>query len=123
MKYDNTFFSSGEISRHEQKCLRLLNYTINTRTSYNLLSYFYENGLNAALTDSLHLASLQLLDFFVSDIRSLDFSELEVALACLTFTYEIYTGEEEQKKIKRMLWDVYHIKTDLYMNCLFVLKR
>ncbi len=99
----------------EQTVLKLLDYKLDYDTSYSILKimllYISDNNFS-------NLA-FRILDFFIHDIRFIDFAPLEVASAVICLTSDIL----QSTNYKRHLLKLLDIKVSEYMNCYIVIKR
>ena len=72
--------------------------------------------------EKFYALSRQILDYFNEDVRSLDFSKAEVALASLLLAAE-RTGRKIEKKVKQNLEKIYSISVESFVNAFFVIRK
>jgi hypothetical protein len=108
----------------ERLCLQALNYDLVILSSYDILNFFLINGIVTSLdnkmVDHLYSLSFSILNFFMQDIRSLDFSHSELAIASL-LTAGYMTDLKTQ--IKSSLTKIYQFEIHNFTNATFVIKK
>jgi hypothetical protein len=80
------------------------------------------SDLTEVVLSKLFKKCKEILFYFMSDIRFLDFDNLQIALACLFLSVEMSCGYENQLQLKQMFEEVYNIRISYFQNALFVLR-
>jgi hypothetical protein len=111
------YYSEYELSEYvimEQTVLKLLDYKLDYDTVYSILRLML-----ASEDKDFESFALRLLNHFIEDIRFVDFSPLESAMAIISLTCDIL----KSTNVKRQVLKCYDIQSTLYMNCYIVIKR
>jgi hypothetical protein len=136
------YYTKEEISNSEKLCLKILECSLDVVSSYDILMFFLVSGVVnsspgkedilvtdiklenefAIEIDKFYALSRQILDYFNEDVRSLDFSKAEVALASLLLAAE-RTGRKIEKKVKQNLEKIYNISVESFVNAFFVIRK
>lgn len=109
----------------EKICLMALDYKLNYFSSYYILEFFLNNGVlfeHEICNDVEYLNSVttKIINFFLEDIRYLDFSPIHIACAVITLARDLLKIKEPWSNI---FTKIYGIKHEDFINCYFVLKR
>jgi uncharacterized SAM-dependent methyltransferase len=106
-------------------CLQLLDYNLARYSAFTILEALFDNGLpKSKTTDTLRLLidTYDTLSYFTNDIRSLDFSPIDIAASVLLHTCA-NINTNYTKVIRYTLTNVYELKLTMVQNALIVLKR
>ena len=98
----------------EQRVLKLLDYKLDYDTAYSILKLML-----ASEDKEFESLAFRILNHFIDDVRFVDFSPLESAMAIISLTSDIL----KSNNVKRQLLKSYDIQSSLYMNCYIVIKR
>jgi hypothetical protein len=114
-------YSINDLIRMEQVCLNILDYKLIHYNSQYILDFFLNNSFYKYKDIKEFICLTQkILDFFVEDIRFLDFTQLEITVSILSLSRELLNMEYSSYS---KIYDICDIKLEEFMNCFFVLKR
>jgi hypothetical protein len=123
MKYDYTV---KELKQAEIDCLTLLEYRMTNHSSLFCLDYLLSLGIiwehenfNGDL-DEMHSLSYKILDFFIEDVRYVDFNPFQVSCAVVSLARDFFKLKEPWSTLSAK---VLESKMDEFMNCFIVIKR
>jgi hypothetical protein len=122
------FYFKNDISNSEKICLKSLGYKLDILSANEIMNFFLTTGVvNVTKEESLQLQefyslSEKILNYFNEDVRCLDFSFAEVALACIVLAAQ-RISKKICRKIKQNLEKIYEIKMEDFNNALFVIKK
>jgi hypothetical protein len=112
-----------DLIKAEINCLELLEYKVSHFTALFCLDYFLTNGVvweNEFLElNDFYTLCFNILDFFIEDVRFVDFNPLQVSCAVISLARD-YCKKEPWGGLFTKL---YGIPMDDFMNCFIVIKR
>jgi hypothetical protein len=101
----------------ERLIIQLLQYKLDFQTSRDIMVMLVST-LNVSDIEMNNLC-YKLLNFIIEDVRSLDFSQMEIATAIVSLAADM----KKIMYIKQDMRNICGIKTNEYMNCYIVMKR
>jgi hypothetical protein len=115
-----------ELKKAEIDCLRLLDYKLSHHSALFCLDYFLSNGViwdNDDFTGDLsefYALCYNILDFFIEDVRFVDFNPFQVSCAVISLVRDYYKFKEPWSGL---MTKAYGVRLDEFMNCFIVIKR
>jgi hypothetical protein len=123
MKNDYTI---DELKKAEIDCLSLLDYKLSHYSSLFCLEYFLNQGILWSNEDfigdldKLYSLCYRILDFFLEDVRYIDFNPIQISCAVVSLARDYYNLKDSWPSLFVKL---FNIKFDEFMNCFIVIKR
>jgi hypothetical protein len=123
---DNNY-TLKEIKKYEELCVKLLYYKLDLILAYDYISLFFKigvftldekNTLKSSIGD-IYNQCISILYEFVHDIKFPEFSQLEIALACMSLIREVQGVDHWIKLFE----EIYHVNFEYFKNCYDVLKK
>ena len=119
------YYHKTEITNYEKNCVCLLNYQLNMTNSHEILSFILNHGLLQTYEDqklqNFYNEAKNILLFFIEDVRSLDFSQVEVALASIKLAAQI-TCNKFENKVMETIKKLYGFQPENFMNAYVTIK-
>ena len=120
------YYPKQIISNIEKECLILLNYKLDTFTSYDILYFFLIHGIihltNLDLINKFYSLCFDILDFFILQNYILEFTNLNLSISIILISADIICSKQKENII--FLFDnVYDINAEKYFFDYYKLKK
>jgi hypothetical protein len=119
-------YNMTELKQAEVDCLKLLDYKLTHSSALLYLDFFLNIGViwdyeafNGDLKE-FNNQCYKVLDFFIQDIRYIDFNPLQISCAVISLVRDHY---ELKEPWSTLFAKIFNIKMNEFMNCFVVIKR
>jgi hypothetical protein len=120
-------YNVKELAKAELLCLTLLDYKTTNCSALLCLDYFLSVGViwesenfDTELLSDFYSLCYKVLDFFIDDVRFVDFNPVQVACAVIALCRDYYKLKEPWSSLSAKAFDT---SLNDFMNCFIVIKR
>lgn len=127
---DKEYYKREEVIEYEFKTLKLLDYNLDNLNGFSAVKFMLRSGIitndfefdlvSETTLEKFYEKIEEIIKFFMNDVRSLDFSPLNLAVSSILLAAEMYNCTNT---VKSTLSKVYKIDVNSAMLALTVIER
>jgi len=118
------YYTKEEISNYEKTCLTLLEYKLDTFTSYDIIKFFFVHGFihcDEETSERIYTQSIENMIYFINNSLCMGYTTVQIAISSILLATEKITPKQVTK-VKDNIEQCYGISLDEELNSFCFLK-